>query len=365
MPDTHAGKGCVIGFTADLGDKVIPNIVGVDIGCGMLTVELGNIDIDLKELDDIINKYVPSGKNVHEGRGVRFSRFQELNCYRDLKNTKRIERSIGTLGGGNHFIEVNIDEEKKLYLVIHSGSRNLGKQVAEHYQNLAIDICAGKEEYYIRREQLIEEYKREGKRNLIQQELIKLKKEYDEMMPDYPKELCFLTGKFREKYLNDMNICQEYAVLNRITIANIILGKLLNKGVQDFNHFNTTHNYINFKDNIIRKGSISAYEGEKVLIPINMRDGSILAVGKGNPDWNYSAPHGAGRLMSRTKAKESLTLEEYQKSMEGIFTTSVNESTLDEAPMAYKPIEEIMDNIQDTVEVLSVIKPIYNFKAGE
>ena len=205
MPDTHAGKGCVIGFTADLGDKVIPNIVGVDIGCGMLTVELGNIDIDLKELDDIINKYVPSGKNVHEGRVVRFSRFQELNCYRDLKNSKRIERSIGTLGGGNHFIEVNIDEEKNLYLVIHSGSRNLGKQVAEHYQNLAIDICAGKEEYYIRREQLIEEYKREGKRKLIQQELIKLKKEYDEMMPDYPKELCFLTENFREKYLNDMN----------------------------------------------------------------------------------------------------------------------------------------------------------------
>ena len=365
MPDTHAGKGCVIGFTADLGDKVIPNIVGVDIGCGMLTVELGNIDIDLKELDDIINKYVPSGKNVHEGRGVRFSRFQELNCYRDLKNSKRIERSIGTLGGGNHFIEVNIDEEKKLYLVIHSGSRNLGKQVAEHYQNLAIDICAGKEEYYIRREQLIEEYKREGKRKLIEQELIKLKKEYDEMMPEYPKELCFLTGKFREKYLNDMNICQEYAVLNRITIANIILGKLLNKRVQDFYYFNTTHNYINFKDNIIRKGSISAYEGERVLIPINMRDGSILAIGKGNANWNYSAPHGAGRLMSRTKAKESLTLEEYQKSMEGIFTTSVNESTLDEAPMAYKPIEEIMNNIQDTVEVLSVIKPIYNFKARE
>jgi RNA-splicing ligase RtcB len=365
MPDTHAGKGCVIGFTADLGDKVIPNIVGVDIGCGMLTVELGKMNIDLKELDQVVGKWVPSGMEVHEGRTAKFPKLQELYCFRDLRDTKRIERSIGTLGGGNHFIELNIDDEKNVYLVIHSGSRNLGKQVAEYYQNLAIDLCAGKEDYYIERENLIIEYKKEGKRQFIQDALKKLKEKYEKLSPIYPRDLCFLTGTYREKYLHDMKICQEYAVLNRETMANIILQKLLNKNLEYFSCFNTTHNYINFKDNIIRKGSISAYEGEKVLIPINMRDGSILAVGKGNADWNYSAPHGAGRLMSRTKAKESLTLEEYKKSMEGIFTTSVNLSTLDEAPMAYKPMEEIINNVQDTVDILKVIKPIYNFKAGE
>lgn len=365
MPDTHAGKGCVIGFTANLGDKVIPNIVGVDIGCGMTTVELGKIDVDLKQLDEVIRMWVPSGKGVHEGRIVRFPKLQELHCYRDLLQTKRIERSIGTLGGGNHFIELDIDEEKNIYLVIHSGSRNLGKQVAELYQNLAVDLCSGKEDYFEQRDKIIAEYKKEGKKQLIQGALKELKQKYDNLLPSYPKDLCFLTGVCRERYLHDMNICQEYAALNRETMANTILEKLMGKKLEDFSYFHTIHNYINFKDNIIRKGSISAYEGEKVLIPINMRDGSILAVGKGNPDWNYSAPHGAGRLMSRTKAKENLTLEDYKKSMEGIFTTSVNESTLDEAPMAYKPMEEIINNIEDTVEILKVIKPIYNFKAGE
>jgi len=365
MPDTHAGKGCVIGFTANLGDKVIPNIVGVDIGCGMTTVELGKLHIDLEKMDEVIRKWVPSGMSVHEGRIARFPKLLELFCYRDLTNTKRIERSIGTLGGGNHFIELDKDDEGNIYLVIHSGSRNLGNQVAHIYQNLAIDICAGKEDYFLKREKLIADYKEEGKRNLIQSALKELKAKYEDMFPSYPKELCFLTGSYREKYLHDMNICQEYASLNRETMANTILDKLLGKKLIDFSYFHTIHNYINFKDNIIRKGSISAYEGEKVLIPINMRDGSILAFGKGNADWNYSAPHGAGRLMSRTKAKENLTLEDYKKSMEGIYTTSVNYDTLDEAPMAYKPIEEILDNIQDTVEVYKVIKPIYNFKAGE
>jgi RNA-splicing ligase RtcB len=365
MPDTHAGKGCVIGFTADLGDKVIPNIVGVDIGCGMTTVELGKLDIDLERIDQVIKKWIPSGMSVHEGRKVKFPKLQELVCYRDLTNTKRIEKSIGTLGGGNHFIELDKDDESNIYLVIHSGSRNLGKQVAELYQNLAIDICSGKEDYFKQRDKLIDEYKKEGKRELIQPELKILKAKYEGMLPDYPKDLCFLTGENREKYLHDMNICQEYAALNRETMADTILTKLLGKRLSDFDYFHTVHNYINFKDNIIRKGSISAYEGEKVLIPINMRDGSILAFGKGNAAWNYSAPHGAGRLMSRSKAKENLTLEEYQKSMEGIYTTSVNYSTLDEAPMAYKPIEEILNNIQDTVKICKVIKPIYNFKAGE
>lgn len=365
MPDTHAGKGCVIGFTANLGDKVIPNIVGVDIVCGMLTVELGKLDIDLVELDNVIHKYIPSGMKVHEGRIVRFPQLQELHCYRNLKDTKRIERSIGSLGGGNHFIELDKDEQDNLYLVIHSGSRNLGKQVAEHYQNLAIDLCSGKEDYYIKRERIITEYKAMGKRKLIEGALKELKAQYDALTPSYPKDLCFLTGVYRDQYLHDMNICQEYATLNRETMANIILEKLLGKSLSDFSHFTTIHNYINFKDNIIRKGSISAYEGERVLIPINMRDGSILAVGKGNPDWNYSAPHGAGRLMSRNKAKEMLSMEDYKKSMEGIFTTSVNEATLDEAPMAYKPIDEIIKNIKDTVDIIKIIRPVYNFKAGE
>lgn len=365
MPDTHAGKGCVIGFTANLGDRVIPNIVGVDIGCGMTTVELGKINIDLKKLDGIIRKSIPSGMQVNEGRAVKFPRLQELHCYRELTQTKRIERSIGTLGGGNHFIEVDVDDEDNVYLVIHSGSRNLGKQVAEFYQKLAIDLCSGKEDYFEQREKIIAAYKKEGKRNHIQTALKELQSKYDKLLPSYPRDLCFLTGKYKERYLHDMNICQEYALLNRETMANTILEKLLEKKIKDYSYFHTIHNYINFKDNIIRKGSISAYEGEKILIPINMRDGSIVAIGKGNPDWNYSAPHGAGRLMSRSKAKESLTLEDYKKSMEGIFTTSVNQSTLDEAPMAYKPIEEIINNIHDTAEILKVIKPIYNFKAGE
>ncbi|MDS0525262.1 RtcB family protein [Clostridium sp. SHJSY1] len=363
MPDTHKGSGCVIGFTADLGDKVIPNIVGVDIGCGMLTINIGKIQIDLEYLDKIINKYIPSGKNTHEGRKVKFEKLQELRCFRSLKNTKRIEKSIGTLGGGNHFIEVDKDEEENLYLVIHSGSRNLGTQVADLYQNLAIDLCSGKEEYYIKREEIIKEFKSQGRRKEIEKELKNLKQQYDELMPSYPRSLCFLTGKYREDYLHDMNICQEYATLNRSVMADIILNKLLGKSVKDFEWFNTIHNYINFDDNIIRKGSVSAYEGEKLLIPINMRDGSLVCIGKGNEDWNYSAPHGAGRLMSRTKAKKNINYEEFKKSMEGIYSTSVTEDTLDEAPMVYKPIEEIIENIKDSVEILGIIKPIYNFKA--
>jgi RNA-splicing ligase RtcB len=365
MPDVHAGSGCVIGFAANLGDKVIPNIVGVDLGCGMLTVELGKINIDLNELDNIIRKYIPNGRSIHEGRMIKFNQLQDLHCFRELKDTKRIERSIGTLGSGNHFIEVNQDDEDNIYLVIHSGSRNLGKQVADYYQNIAIELRSGREEYYIERDRIIKEYKEQGRRKEIESALKQLDTKYQHAQPDYPKELCYLEGAWREKYLHDMNICQEYALLNRSTMASIILDKWLDKNYHYFEYFQTIHNYINFKDNIIRKGSISAYKNEKVLIPINMRDGSLLCVGKGNPDWNYSAPHGAGRLMSRGKAKEKLSMEEYQKSMEGIFTTSVSLSTLDEAPMAYKSMEEIINNIGDTVNVLKVIKPIYNFKAGE
>jgi RNA-splicing ligase RtcB len=364
MPDCHAGKGCVIGFTADLGDKIVPNLIGVDIGCGMLTVELGKINIDLETLDNIIHQYIPSGKNTHEGRMVRFPKLMELYCYRELKDTKRIERSIGTLGGGNHFIELGKDESGNIYLIIHSGSRNLGKQVAEYYQGIAIELRSGREDYYRERDRIIKEYKEQGRRREIQHVLEKLNRRYKTTQLDYPKELCFLTGEWREKYLHDMKICQEYALLNREIMAKIILEKLFGRSC-DFDFFHTTHNHISFKDNIIRKGSISAHKGERVLIPINMRDGSILGIGKGNPDWNWSAPHGAGRLMSRTKAKENITMEEYEKSMEGIYTTSVNTSTIDEAPMSYKPMEEILNNIRDTVDIVSIIKPIYNFKAGE
>lgn len=363
MPDTHKGAGCVIGFTADLGDKVIPNIVGVDIGCGMLTINLGKIEIDLEKLDNIIHEHIPSGMNVHEGRAVRFPELKNLKCYRSLKDTKRIERSIGTLGGGNHFIEINESADGTKYLVIHSGSRNLGLQVANIYQNLAIDLCSGKGDYFVKRDKIISDYKADGRRKEIQKALRDLEALYNDLMPSYPKGLCFLSGDYRKDYLNDMNICQEYAVLNRNTMADIILKKLLGKGFEEFESFSTIHNYINFKDNIIRKGSISAYEGEKVLIPLNMRDGSIIAIGKGNPDWNYSAPHGAGRIMSRTKAKEKVNLEEFKASMEGIFTTSVTEATLDEAPMVYKPKEEILQNISETVDIIEIIKPIYNFKA--
>jgi len=364
MPDVHKGSGCVIGFTADLGNKIIPNIVGVDISCGILTVELGKMNIDLQKVDEIINKYIPSGKNVHDSRIIKFDKLQELYCYRSLKDTKRIERSIGTLGGGNHYLEINKDSSDNLCLTIHSGSRNLGKQVAEHYQNLAIEMCSGKEDFFIQQDKLIVDYKLQGRKSEIQKAIKELASKYKNMNPSYPKDLCFLTGDLRSKYLHDMVICQEYANLNRITMANIILDKL-GFNFHHFESFQTIHNYINFKDNIIRKGAISAYKDEKVLIPINMRDGSILAIGKGNPDWNYSAPHGAGRLMSRSKAKDLVNLEEFEKTMEGIYTTSVGLSTLDEAPMAYKPIQEILDNIGDTVEVIDIIKPIYNFKAGE
>lgn len=362
MPDVHAGAGCVIGFTADLGDKVIPNIVGVDIGCGMLTIELGNIDINLADLDAAIRKRIPSGRNVHEGRCVRFDELKQLRCYRNLKDTKRLERSIGTLGGGNHFIEIDTDSNGIKYLVIHSGSRNLGKQVAEYYQNLAVEIMQGKDELYSMQEKLIAEYKAQGRRQEIQKAIAELHRKFHPNPLGIPKDLCYLTGKYREDYLHDMEICQRFAMSNRREIANAILDEM---GLDALDVFETIHNYIEFGSNIVRKGAISAKYGEKLLIPINMRDGCIIGIGKGNEDWNYSAPHGAGRIMSRSKAKEVVSLDEFEESMKGIYTTSVNQSTIDESPMVYKPIDEIVENIQDTVEILKIIKPIYNFKASD
>lgn len=362
MPDTHAGAGCVIGFTADLGDKIIPNIVGVDIGCGMLTANIGKDKIDFEKLDKTIRECVPFGKNVHSGRIVNFPNILNLYCYRDLKHTKRFERSIGTLGGGNHFIEVDKSSNGDYYLIVHTGSRNLGKQVADYYQELAFAIMKGKDKLFEEQDKIIKEYKEEGRRSEIQSKITQLNKEYQEKHIDIPKELCYLTGKHRDMYLHDMKICQEFAEMNRNLIVSIIVQKM---GWVINDIFQTIHNYIDHNSNIVRKGAISAKQGELLLIPINMRDGCILGKGKGNEDWNYSAPHGAGRLMSRNKARESLSLEEYKDTMSGIFTTSVSSDTIDEAPMAYKNIDEIIECIQDTVDIIDILKPVYNFKAGE
>ena len=362
MPDVHAGAGCVIGFTANLGDKVIPNIVGVDIGCGMLTVNLGKIDIDYAELDAAIRKRVPCGRNVHEGRLIRYNRLQDLRCYRDLKDTRRFERSIGTLGGGNHFIEIDEGSDGTKYLVVHSGSRNLGKQVADYYQKLAVELMEGKDELYSKQEQLIAEYKAQGRRGEIEAAIKDLHRNYKAKQLDIPKDLCYLTGKYREDYLHDMAICQEFAHSNREWIAKLILDEM---GWSYFDTFTTIHNYIELGTNMVRKGAISAKKGEKVLIPINMRDGCIVGIGKGNEDWNCSAPHGAGRIMSRNKAREVVSLDEFKEAMDGIFTTSVGADTIDEAPMVYKPMDEIVENIKDTVDILEIIKPVYNFKASD
>ncbi len=363
MPDVHAGAGCVIGFTGNLGDKVIPNIVGVDIGCGMLCVELGNIDIDLEKLDKIIRQYIPSGMNVHEQK-VKDYDFTQLYCYKELKNKDGwLEKSLGSLGGGNHFIEIDVDDESNKYLVIHTGSRNLGKQVAEIYQNKAIEYCSYKKEMKEEKKQIIKNYKEQGREKEIQEALEEINNKYAGKTK-LPKDLCYLEEKERENYLHDMKLCQEFAILNREEIMSVILS-FLNYPSNYFSYFHTIHNYINFEDNIVRKGSISARKGERVIIPMNMRDGCIIGVGKGNEDWNYSAPHGAGRTMSRNIAKQTLNMEDYKNSMSGIYTTSVNEQTIDEAPFVYKPMEEIIEHIKDTVEVEKIIKPIYNFKAND
>lgn len=367
MPDVHAGKGCVIGFTANLGDKVIPNIVGVDIGCGMLVVELGREDINFNRVDEIIRQHVPSGRNVHTERFKRFEGLQDLRCYRELKDTKRLKRSLGTLGGGNHFIEIDVDDDGTKYLVIHTGSRNLGKQVAEYYQKLAVELMSGKDKLFEAQNKLIAEYKQQGRKKEIKAAITELHRNFQSNKLNTPKELCYLTGQHRDDYLHDMRICQYFASMNRYEIASRIVGDLFGADIAywGLNMFETIHNYIEFETNIVRKGAISAKKGEKLLIPINMRDGCIIDIGKGNDDWNCSAPHGAGRIMSRSKAKQQIILEEYAKSMEGIFTTCVNNDTIDESPMAYKPMDEILENITDSVEVLKIIRPVYNFKASE
>ena len=373
MPDVHAGKGCTIGTTMTITDKAVPNVVGVDIGCGMYTVNLGKVDIDFEKLDEACH-FIPSGMNVWEGRQERFD-LTDLRCFRNLKDTKRLERSLGTLGGGNHFIEIDEATDGTKYLIIHSGSRNLGKQVAEFYQKLAVDLERGYGEYFEKRDEIIRTYKEQGRRQEIQAALKELHAQLYEKQPSMPDDLCYLSGQYLENYLHDVEICQSFARRSREKMAEIILERTELTGGEAFH---TIHNYIDFgrtstgssseymvtKEMILRKGAIAAHKGEKVLIPINMRDGSVLTVGKGNPEWNYSAPHGAGRIMSRTKAKNELSLDEYRKEIAGIYTTSVNENTLDEAPMAYKSLEDIIDVIRESVEVIDVMKPIYNFKAN-
>ncbi len=328
MPDAHAGAGSVIGFTADMKEQIVPNLVGVDIGCGMLTVELGELEMDFQKLDKVIREHIPSGFNVRNKKLVSFPEFKELGIYHQLDNVSRLEKSLATLGGGNHFIEVDEDEDGKRYLIIHSGSRNFGHQVASIYQKKAIE---------------------EGKR--------------DSARRDIPRDLAYLEGYGAESYLHDMSIAQDYAKLNRKLMAQVIMEKTFGLDLEDREYFETVHNYIEEGTRMVRKGAVSAQEGEKLLIPLSMKDGALIARGKGNKDWNYSAPHGAGRVLSRKMARDILSLKEFEKSMEGIFTTSVNKGSLDEAPAAYKPKEAIMDVIEETAEIEKHIKPIYNFKA--
>ena len=357
MPDVHAGKGCTIGTTMTIRDKAVPNVVGVDIGCGMYTVNIGTGKMDLEKLDRVV-RTIPSGQNVRKGRMEPFD-LTRLRCFRELSDTPRLERSLGTLGGGNHFIEVERAADGTRYLVIHSGSRNLGKQVADIYQHLAIDLNRGKDEFLDRRMALIEEYKASGRKHEIQNALKQLIwKEHENTVPP---DLCFLYGTYLEDYLHDVEICQEFARRNRELMAQVIVSGM---DLEIRDAFHTIHNYIDTEERILRKGAIAAHEGERVLIPINMRDGSVLATGRGNEEWNFSAPHGAGRILSRTAAREQLSMEDYRHAMEGIYTTSVNQNTLDEAPMAYKSLEDIIGVIGETVDIIEVLKPIYNYKAN-
>lgn len=360
MPDVHAGKGCTIGTTMTVTDKIVPAMVGVDIGCGMYTTALGKIDVDFEAVDAAAH-YIPCGRSVWEGREERFD-LTVLRCYRYLKDTKRLERSLGTLGGGNHFIEIDTDDDGNKYLVVHSGSRNLGTQVAEHYQQIAVDLNVGKEEYFRTRDEIIRTYKEQGRRKEIQATIKALEKEFKAKEPTIPRDLCYLYGSFMEDYIHDVDICQRFASRNRKRMTEILLERT---GMTAIDSFETIHNYIDVDEMILRKGAVSAKAGERLLIPINMRDGSLICIGKGNADWNCSAPHGAGRLMSRSAAFERLTMAEYEAQMAGIYSTCVTPDTLDESPMAYKNMDEIIENIGPTADIVCRIKPIYNFKAAE
>jgi tRNA-splicing ligase RtcB (3'-phosphate/5'-hydroxy nucleic acid ligase) len=345
MPDAHAGKGCTIGTTMTIKDKITPNLTGVDIGCGMCTIQISNKDIDFKKLDNIIKKHIPSGFNIHNTKQSYFD-FSNLRCKIHV-DIERAMYSIGTLGGGNHFIELGKDNNDNNYLIIHSGSRKLGMDICKYYQDKINDKKVNHKE-------IINKLKSEGRESDIEKELTTIREQTSK------HDIGYLSGQLFNDYMNDVNIAQQFANLNRETMANIIIREM---NFDEVNRFQTIHNYIDMNRMILRKGAVSAESGETLLIPINMKDGSLLCIGKGNPDWNYSAPHGAGRLMSRSKAKESIKMEDFILSMKDVFTTSVVTSTLDEAPQAYKSINEIMNAIVDTVDIITVIKPLYNYKA--
>ena len=358
MPDVHAGKGCTIGTTMTITDKVVPNLVGVDIGCGMETTRIREGRLELQKLDKLIYEKIPSGFSIRDKahRYLNEIDLSELCCARHV-DLLRAEKSIGTLGGGNHFIEVDKDDEGNLYIVVHSGSRHLGVEVASYYQEAGYKVLNRTDDASI--EALIARMKAEGREKEIQKELKKLK---NLKQTNIPKALAYVSGELFEQYIHDMKIVQHFAMLNRQAMMDeIVKGMKLHVEEQ----FTTIHNYIDTDAMILRKGAVSAKEGERLLIPINMRDGSLLCVGKGNEDWNCSAPHGAGRLMSRADAKQSFTVSEFKKQMAEVYTTSVSKATLDECPMAYKGMQDILDNIGPTADVVKVIRPIYNFKAGD
>lgn len=358
MSDCHAGAGCTIGTTMTITDKIVPNLVGVDVGCGMETIQLKEKHIELQKLDKLIYAKIPSGFSIRDKvhRYLDQVDLSKLHCYHCI-NIDRAEKSLGTLGGGNHFIEANKDEDGNIYIVVHSGSRHLGLEIAKYYQEAGYEALNSVSKQDV--DALVARLKIEGRQKEINKELKKLKANTKSSIP---KALAYVQGKLFDEYIHDMKIAQQYAMLNRQAMMDEII-KGMRLHVVD--QFTTIHNYIDTKNMILRKGAVSAQQGEKLLIPINMRDGSLICVGKGNPDWNYSAPHGAGRLFSRSKAKESFTVSQFKKEMQGIYTTSVNQSTLDESPMAYKSMGDIVNNIGDTVDIVKVIKPIYNFKAGE
>ena len=358
MPDIHAGKGCTIGTTMTITDKVVPNLVGVDIGCGMETTRIREGRLELQKLDKLIYEKIPSGFSIRD-RAHRYLSQIDLNelCCAKHVDLLRAEKSIGTLGGGNHFIEVDKDDEGNLYIVVHSGSRHLGVEVASYYQEAGYKVLNRTDDASI--EAIIAQMKAEGREKEIQKTLKKLK---NLKQTGIPKALAYVSGELFEQYLHDMKIVQRFAMLNRQAMVDEIVCGL---GLHVEEQFTTVHNYIDTESMILRKGAVSARSGEKLLIPINMRDGSLICVGKGNEDWNFSAPHGAGRLMSRAEAKRRFDITGFRQEMDGIYTTSVNESTLDECPMAYKGMDDILSNIGPTVDVVKIIKPIYNFKAGD
>lgn len=384
MPDVHAGAGCVIGFTGNLGDRVIPNIVGVDIGCGIYVQPfVSRSEIDFHALNEFILQNIPSGRNIRteqykplpnkymEAYSECKSLIKQLRCYRELKEIKRLNRACGSLGGGNHFIELDKDENEMHYLVVHTGSRNLGKQVAQIYQKLAMKCQSGWAELMEEQNRMIAEYKDAGRKDELQEAIRKLHNSFKMFKPTIPADLSYLEKEFREDYLHDMRLCQQWAKINRRMITGLIMDHLTRQGNVETPEtawqnlaFESVHNYIG-DDNIIRKGAIAAYSGQKCIIPLNMRDGSLICIGKGNEEWNYSAPHGAGRIMSRAQAFKSISMEEYRQSMQGIYSESLNEETKDESPMVYKPKDEIIQNIRQTVSIENIIKPVFNFKAAE